>query len=176
MEADETCQCDLLLAGDLAGLQEAAVLVEGFPQGMDSWGHAWIGRAVDVAPWAVIAWMIETGVGLEVAGEPPVMRAIDRSAGLWPDPDRHEILRRLIAAGAPLQARGMNDGTALHLAGLRGDLVALEILLAAGADRRARTCIDGYATPEEEARALGQPVAADLLRDWRNPLSEKWER
>lgn len=176
MEADETFLCDLLLAGDLAGLQEAALLAEGFPLGLDSWGHAWIGRSVDVAPWAVIAWMIEAGAGLKVAGDPLLMRAIDRSAGRWPDMGRHEILRRLIAAGAPLQARGMNDWTALHLAGVRGDIVALTILLAAGADRRARTCIDGYATPEEEARALGKGAAADFLRDWRNSLHEKSER
>ena len=79
---------------------------------------------------------------------------------------KYEILRLLIAAGADLDAKGINDWTPLHLAAARDDITALKILLKAGADRTIRTEIDDYNTPAEEARMLGRHEAAKLIEDY----------
>ena len=47
-----------------------------------------------------------------------------------------------------------------------GDIEAVRMLLEAGADRTIRTRIDEFATPEEEARTLGQQAAAELIAGW----------
>jgi len=169
VEADDGYLLDRMMAGDLAALAEAAEIVAGFPEGQDACGNSWVGQAVAIAPRPVVDWILARGVPLarrEGQPDPVLHHAIDRQG-----PDRHEVLAALIAAGVPLDERGPNDWSALHLAALRDDLVALEMLLMAGADPAARTNCDDYATPEEEARHLGHRAAADFLRDWRHPLA-----
>lgn len=58
----------------------------------------------------------------------------------------------------------MNGWTAPHLAAVRNDLVAIKMLLDAGADPQARTTIDGYSTPLEDAERNGACEAAQMLR------------
>ena len=70
-----------------------------------------------------------------------------------------------------MNLRGPNDWTPLHAAGVRGNLEAIRILLETGADRTIRTRIDGYPTPEEEARNLKQESASNLIWDYSTPSS-----
>ena len=79
--------------------------------------------------------------------------------------DRHDILELLLAFGADVQQRGVNDYTPLHYAVGARDRRAIEILLDHGADPEARTRIDECATPLEEAEILGHSDAAQMLRE-----------
>ena len=78
--------------------------------------------------------------------------------------DMYEILELLLAHGADIQQRGANDYTPLHWAVADGNIKAAEFLLAHGADPDARTGIDDYATPLEEAEILGLTEMAEALR------------
>ena len=94
------------------------------------------------------------------AGFPSLIAALSSAR-----PDRYEIVRLLLAFGADIQARGLNDWTPLHHAAAHDDLEGIQLLLAHGADPTARTRIDALATPLEEAEHLGRTAAARLLRD-----------
>jgi ankyrin repeat protein len=97
--------------------------------------------------------MLKKGVDLDFTDEEgytPLHCAIDREAA-----DRHEILDLLLRAGAPVNLKGIDDGTPAHRAAARDDVEALRILVRYGADLSIRTNIDDYATPIERARNLG---------------------
>ncbi|HEY7215050.1 MAG TPA: ankyrin repeat domain-containing protein, partial [Thermoanaerobaculia bacterium] len=72
-----------------------------------------------------------------------------------------------IGAGADLNQRGLNDWTPLHYAASRDDAAAIELLAAKGADLDARTRIDDFATPLEEAESLGRAKAVKALNQAR---------
>jgi ankyrin repeat protein len=95
------------------------------------------------------------------AGFPTLFAAIDRTAS-----DRAEVLAMLLAAGADVGQRGVNDYTPLHYAACREDVASVELLLAHGADPFAKTRIDQYAAPAEEAEFLGYVVGAAAIRRW----------
>lgn len=162
---DDRLVLEALRSGDPHRLEDAATLVEGFPDGEDSQtGRQWVLHAIVDAPLATLDWMLDYGVDLAVcddAGYTPLIAAIEGARA-----DRLEVLQRLIAAGAPLNGQGINGWTPLHMAAARDDVAALELLLEAGADVSIRTGVDGYATPLEEARHLGQLRAARCLEAW----------
>lgn len=128
-------------------------------------------NCVQLGSTATVRMMIECGAPLVLQvddGFPLLHLAIDRSHGPAPSRARgdHSVLKLLLEAGADVNERGFNDWTPLHRAAAKGDLDACKLLLLHGADRNAVTRIDHYATPEEEARHLGQHAAADLIRDF----------
>lgn len=81
--------------------------------------------------------------------------------------DRLPLLAELLAAGADVRARGLNDWTALHFAVADDDPIAVWMLLQHGADPDARTRIDDFETPLELAEA-GSPRALAAIREWRH--------
>ncbi|GAA6174135.1 ankyrin repeat domain-containing protein [Sulfitobacter pacificus] len=154
-----------LMAGDIAGLEEVAEILDGFPNCKDGLpsGRYWVRTAVDVGTISAIEWMIAKGADLNLEdgeGGTPLHSCIDRAKA-----DRHAVLSMLIKAGADVNIRGFNNWTPLHLAAIRDDKAAMQILMDAGADRTRRTVIDNYATPAEEARILGHNDSADFI-DW----------
>lgn len=142
-----------IMAGDIAALEEVAEIVDDFPTGKDDFiARHWITNAIDCGTIEVVTWMLSKGapVVFEDAGFTALHSAIDREK-----PDRIEIMKMLLEAGADINARGINDYTPAHHAAVRNDVEALEVLVEGGADLAIRTRIDEYATPLEEAEILG---------------------
>ena len=73
------------------------------------------------------------------------------------------MLELLLSFGADLSQRGVNDYTPLHWAAGSGDARSVEILLAHGADSRARTRIDDCETPREVAEKAGRWDIVEML-------------
>lgn len=71
------------------------------------------------------------------------------------------LVRRLIFAGADVEARGENGIQPLHLAASRGDQTLCELLMSRGADPHA--FMDDGTTPAKLARARGFTTLADML-------------
>ena len=84
-----------------------------------------------------------------------------------------EVLRLLLAFGADPNQRGLNDYTPLHMAVDVRDLIAIQILLDAGADPSLRTRIDDCDTPEEMARAAGLDAFAAVLARKGQPMRQR---
>jgi uncharacterized protein len=79
-------------------------------------------------------------------------------------PDKRELIELLLSCGADIQQRGVNDYTPLHYAAARNDVKLVELLLARGADPNAKTRIDDFATPAQEAEFLHAFEAVEALR------------
>ncbi|MBK5294992.1 MAG: ankyrin repeat domain-containing protein, partial [Acidobacteriia bacterium] len=79
-------------------------------------------------------------------------------------PDRCEIAELLLSYEADIHQRGVNDYTPLHLAAARNDVGLIQVLLAHGADPNARTRIDDFSTPLQEAERAPFHDAARILQ------------
>ena len=90
-------------------------------------GAEWIG--------AVVRGDLERAARLR-AEHPDVGTRDDDAETLprWASAGDIDVVARLLDAGLPLDARGVDDGTALHYAGLWGQGSMVELLLARGAD------------------------------------------
>ncbi|RWA64083.1 ankyrin repeat domain-containing protein [Mesorhizobium sp.] len=119
--------------------------------------------AIYWSPLTFISALIEAGSNPNYgdhAGFPSIIAALSTER-----PDKHDIIRVLIARGADPDMRGVNDWTPLHHAVAMRDAEAIRLLLAAGADPALRTRIDDYATALEEADNAGFEAGASLLRE-----------
>jgi ankyrin repeat protein len=154
-------------AGELDAFRVALGDPDGFPDCvLDASFIGFADRPLDIAiqyaPVAFIGRLLALGADPSAPapdGFPPLFQAIDA-----PRADRHAVLALLLEAGADPELRGLNDGTALHHAVARRDIVAVRRLLGHGADPAARTRIDELSTPLEDAEAAGFTEAADDLR------------
>lgn len=159
---DDRFVLDALQSGDPGRLEEMAAILDALEdgEGEAAW-QRWLHHAIASAPLATIEWMLDRGVDLtsvDEAGYTPLLAAVESTRD-----DRLEVLKRLIAAGAPLNGRGMNGWTAAHLAASQGDVEALGVLGAAGADLSIRG--DGGITPLDEARDREMAGAVAYLED-----------
>lgn len=162
MDTDDRLVAEALRSADPRRLEELTALVDGFPDGEDPVTfRRWILHAIADAPLATIEWMLDYGVDLsfcDEAGYTPLLAAVESTRE-----DRLDVLRRLIAARAPLNVKGINDWTPAHMAAARDDVEVLRLLVDSGADLTIRTDIDDRATPIEEARNLGKTRAVAFL-------------
>ena len=166
--------------GDMTALKRELGSLEGFPNVV---AHPAIGACLTYAiyhsPLPFVAELLEAGAepNWPVAdGFPPLIAALSCSqatAGAAARTDVHELIAMLLAAGADVGQRGVNDYTPLHLAAAQGDLRAVDILLEAGSDPNEITRIDDLETPLEVAAAGEHRRIVDRLR----PLTTRgdWE-
>ena len=156
---------DAYKRGDLAALKALLGDPPDFPNccGPDGVGEIILEYAIYHSPLPFIRTLLEQGADPSYedhAGFPCLIAALSSGRA-----ERYEIVRLLLAFGADVQARGFNDWTPLHHAAATDDVDGIRLLLAHGADPNARTRIDAFATPLEEALQLGRAAAVRLLRD-----------
>lgn len=151
--------------GDLAAVKAGLGNPPDFPNGR---GPAGVGEiileyAIYHSPLAFIRTLLDLGADPNYgdhAGFPALIAALtcaDRA-------EMYDILELLLAHGADIQQRGHNDYTPLHWAVAERNIQAIEFLLVHGADPNARTRIDDFATPLEEAEILGLNDMAEAMR------------
>ena len=153
---------DLLAQGNIELLEEAEKVIESFPTGIDNYlQRHWITNAIDCGSLASVKWVLSRSVDLNFRddeGYTPLLSALERER-----PEKYEILQLLIDSGAPINKKGVNDWTPLHMAAAREDIEALKLLIKNGADLSIRTEIDDYATPLEEAKILKKQKSVEYL-------------
>ena len=163
-----------LEAGDLDAARSALELGSGWPNCVDPYTQSTVlSIALGRADLATIRLLLDLGADPNFAvvddGFPSLIDVLHHRCRNWAElrqwADCHDVLRALIDAGADVNARGLNDWTALHFAVAADDPVAVEMLLDAGADPDARTRIDDLETPLDIARD-GSPRALATLTEW----------
>ena len=120
--------------GDLEGLKALLGDPPDFPncRGPAGIGEIVLEYAIYHGPLAFIRTLLEQGADpnyQDRAGFPALIAALSTDR-----PDRHEIVELLLAFGADIQQRGLNDWTPLHYAAATDDLAAIKLLLARAAD------------------------------------------
>lgn len=157
---------DAYRRGDLRALKAALGDPPDFPNCLQPFdlavGDYPLEYAIYWSPFAFVVELLALGANAsypDQSGFPSLIATLSTTRA-----DRHRILELLLANGAQVDQRGVNDYTPLHYAVALRDLRAIEILLAHGADPLLRTRIDDCSTPLEDATSIGFPEAVDLLR------------
>jgi ankyrin repeat protein len=168
-------------AGDLAALRAALGNPAGFPNVR---AHPAMGLcliyAIYHSPLRLIRALLEAGADPNIDpqdGFPSLQAALSSGVsapGAAARPDVHEILELLLAHGADVQQRGVNDYTSLHTAAAQGDLGAVDVLLTHGADPHAVTRIDDVETALGAAERAGHQAVVARLREV--TVRPDWER
>jgi ankyrin repeat protein len=157
-------------AGDLAALRAAVEDPADIPNGpMPLSIGLCLEYAIYHSPLPFIRTLLEVGADPNPAaanGFPPLIAALSCSRPQPGSPGRTdtvEIIKLLLTFGADPNQRGINDYTPLHMAAGERNVLAIEVLLDAGADPGLRTRIDDYETPRELAEAAGLVEITKLL-------------
>jgi len=150
--------------GDLEAVKKALGNPADFPNclGPLGVGEICLEYAIYHSPLSFIQTLLELGADPNYpdhCGFPSLIAALSTSRD-----DKYEIIELLLSFGADIGQRGVNDYTPLHYAANADDPRAIELLIAHGADTEARTAIDDYATPLEEAEHLGRSQAVKALQ------------
>ena len=154
---------EALRAGDLEAARFALGNPPDFANARDAYlNEPILSYAIALAPLELVRTLLEAGADpnyADLGGFPSLFTAIDARRT-----DGAALLALLLAFGADVQQRGINDYTPLHHAAARDDAAAIEVLLAHGADPDARTRIDDLSTPLDEALRGGCDAALRALR------------
>jgi hypothetical protein len=171
---------DAFQAGDLDALRAAVDDPDQIPNGpMPLDIGSYLVYAIVHSPLTFIRTLLEMGADPNAPvddGFPPLIAALCCTRdvpGAIKRTDVDDILRLLLAHGVDPNQRGINDYTALHMAVAEKNLLAVQILLDAGADPELRTRIDDYETPLEMAESAGLPQFAAMLKRKGDPLRQR---
>ena len=163
--------CDLIAIheaykrGDLEKLKALLGNPPDFPncRGPRGAGEIVLEYAIYHSPVSFLRALLELGADPnyeESAGFPSLIAALSSDR-----PETYEIAELLLAFGADVQQRGLNDYTPLHVAAGKNDAKLIHLLLSHGADTNARTRIDDFTTPLEVAEGRRSLEAARILRE-----------
>jgi uncharacterized protein len=152
-----------LRKGDLDGVRLALGDPAGFADARDAYTN------VNLLEHAIVECDVDFIRRLLELGADPNYEALDGFPSLinglgGSSEAKYELLELLIAFGADVDQRGVNDYTPLHMAASLDDDRAIAILLAHGAHRDARTRVDDFTTAMEEAQRVGAERAVAALR------------
>jgi ankyrin repeat protein len=152
--------------GDLSAVRNLHGNPPDFPncRGPEGVGPIILEYAIYHSPPAFVRALLELGADANYRadhGFPSLLAAISTDRE-----ERYEIVELLLAFGADLQQRGVNDYTPLHCAAAKNDLRMAEFLLSHGADRSAKTRIDDFTTPQQEAERGGFSDLVQLLKHY----------
>jgi hypothetical protein len=156
------------VAGDMAALRAALDEPPDFPNYLQPFELAVGDHPLEYAIyWSrleFIEQLLELGADPnypDQAGFPSLIAALSARR-----PDKLRVVELLLASGADVGQRGVNDWTwtPLHYAVVERDAAAVRLLLAHGADPMLRTRIDNLASPLEDADAIGFTAGAELMR------------
>jgi hypothetical protein len=152
-------------SGDMAGVKAGLGWPEDFPNTPQATELALGDRPLDSAinrgPVRSICQLLDLGADVNASsagGFPSLFNAIDARRG-----DHLAVVDLLLHYGARTDQRGVNDWTPLHHAVARGDVGAVKLLIEHGADAGARTRIDDFTSPLEDAQAKGLAEAVALM-------------
>jgi hypothetical protein len=167
-------------AGDLDALRAALDDPDRVPNGpMPAGIGSCLEYAIYHSPLAFIRTLLDIGADPnppDHAGFPPLIAALTcthAAPGQTRRSDVDQILRLLLASGADPNQRGVNDYTPLHMAVAERNLLAVQILLDAGADADLRTRIDECETALEMAESAGLTGFAAVLARKGRPLNQR---
>jgi hypothetical protein len=166
--------------GDLEGLRAAVDDPAVIPNGRmpDTVGPCLV-YAIYHSPLAFIRTLLEIGADPNAPvddGFPPLIAALSCGRdvpGANRRTDVDDVLRLLLSFGVDPNQRGINDYTPLHMAVAERNLLAVHILLEAGADPEIRTRIDECETPLQAAEAAGLTEFAAVLARKGEPLRQR---
>jgi ankyrin repeat protein len=130
------------------------------PLGM---GEVILEYAIYHSPFSFIRILLDLGADPNYgdhAGFPSLIAALSTDRE-----DKLDIVELLLLCGADIQQYGHNGYTPLHWAAAADDVRAIELLIKSGADPTARTLVDDYFTPVEEAELLNCQKAVKALRE-----------
>lgn len=161
---------DALMNGNPIAWEKLAKQENNFPNGCDKFvGRRWITNAIDCGSLESVRWMLAQKVDLlfvDEEGYSVLHSCIDREL-----PNKYNTLQLLIDAqaainiGTKIENLATNGWSPLHLAAVRNDFEAVQLLLKNGADTSLKTCIDNYHTAEQEARQFGHSEIADFIKN-----------
>ena len=157
---------DAYVAGDLAALRAALEDPSDFPNCRQPFdlaiGDHPLEYAIYWSPLSFIEQLLRLGANPNYpdhAGFPSLIAALSARRT-----DKLQILEALLASGADVGQRGINDWTPLHYAVIERDVETVRLLLARGADPTLKTRIDDFTSPLEDADAIGFSAGAELMR------------
>lgn len=166
--------------GDLESLRAAVDDPTTVPNGrMPDGIGACLVYAIYHGPLAFIRTLLEIGADPNRPaddGFPPLIAALSCTRDVPGAPRRtdvEQILRLLLSFGANPNQRGIEDYTPLHMAVAVHNLLAVQILLDAGAHPELRTRIDECETPLEMANAAGLTEFAAMLARKGQPIRRR---
>lgn len=150
--------------GDLKAVKDLLGNPPDFPncRGPQAVGKIVLEYAIYHSPLPFVRALLELGANPNYGGSdgfPSLLAALSSDRQ-----DRYDLVELLLSFGADLQQRGVNDYTPLHYAAAKNDARMVELLLAHGADPTAKTGIDNFTTPQEEAESRGFSQAAQILK------------
>jgi len=152
--------------GDLEALKKLLGNPPDFPncRGPRGVGEIILEYAIYWSPLPFIRTLLELGANPNYgdhAGFPSLIAALSTERK-----DKGAIVEMLLSFGADIQQRGVNGYTPLHYAAALNDVKLVHLLLSRGADPNARTDVDDYTTPLEEAEQRGHREAVQILKNF----------
>ena len=157
----DTWTSDAIQRGDTDAIKERVLSNTAFLKQRDYYGDTPLMTAIAADSIPLVDFMLEQKADPNVDvddGYTCLLTAIESDSA-----DSIAIVKRLLAAGADINAIGTNGWTPLHMAAARGHVEKCRLLIEAGANVNRRKEIDASETPLMEAAFCGQPETTKLL-------------